>query len=281
MGFERFWEIQFHTTDVDPGHQKGSGLRSLVYRDPVSGVKFANNEPWRPNFRNSQINIFNEELRGPGVQHLAIAVKDIIGCVRLLRERGLEFMPTPGTYYDALPARLQRLGIGSIDEDIAVLRDLEILVDGDGPGKYLLQIFLKESSGMYHEPGRGPLLLRDHPAEGRRGLRGRQLPGALRVDRARPAGPAVTLSFRATSIWTGPEESAVSAPAPRRTPRRPARDGAPRGDKFIAAGHSRFPLLVISLSFRGTSIGRVPRNPQSPHRRRRTPRRPARMGLLG
>ena len=34
MGFERFWEIQFHTTDVDPAHQKGSGLRSLVYRDP-------------------------------------------------------------------------------------------------------------------------------------------------------------------------------------------------------------------------------------------------------
>jgi 4-hydroxyphenylpyruvate dioxygenase len=156
MGFERFWEIQFHTTDVDPGHQRGSGLRSLVYRDPVSGVKFANNEPCRPNFRNSQINVFNEELRGPGVQHLAITVKDIIGCVRLLRERGLEFMPTPGTYYDALPARLQRLGIGSIDEDIAVLRDLEILVDGDGPGKYLLQIFVKESSGIYHDPGAGP-----------------------------------------------------------------------------------------------------------------------------
>lgn len=156
MGFERFWEIQFHTTDVDPSHQKGSGLRSLVYRDPVSGVKFANNEPWRPNFRNSQINVFNEELRGPGVQHLAITVKDIIGCVKLLRERGLAFMPTPGTYYDALPARLQRLGIGSIDEDIAVLRDLEILVDGDGPGKYLLQIFLKESSGLYHDPGAGP-----------------------------------------------------------------------------------------------------------------------------
>ncbi len=156
MGFERFWEIQFHTTDVDPAHKNGSGLRSLVYRDPASGVKFANNEPWRPNFRNSQINLFNEELRGPGVQHLAIAVADIIGCVRLLRERRLEFMPTPGTYYDALPARLTRLGIGSIEEDLQVLRELEILVDGDGPGKYLLQIFLKESSGLYHDPGAGP-----------------------------------------------------------------------------------------------------------------------------
>jgi len=156
MGFERFWEIQFHTADVDPGRQQGSGLRSLVYWDPRSGVKFANNEPWRPFFRNSQINLFCEELRGAGVQHLAISVADIVSCVRMLREHGVEFMPTPGTYYDALPERLRRLGVGSIDEDIAVLRDLEILVDGDGPGKYLLQIFLKESSGLYHDAEAGP-----------------------------------------------------------------------------------------------------------------------------
>jgi 4-hydroxyphenylpyruvate dioxygenase len=156
MGFERFWEIQFHTADVDPAHKHGSGLRSLVYRDPASGVKFANNEPWRPNFRASQINVFNEELRGPGVQHLAITVKDIIGAVREMRARGVKFMPTPGTYYDMLPARIEKLGIGRIDEDIAVLRDLEILVDGDGPGKYLLQIFLKESSGLYLDPEAGP-----------------------------------------------------------------------------------------------------------------------------
>jgi 4-hydroxyphenylpyruvate dioxygenase len=156
LGFERFWEVQFHTNDVDPAHQHGSGLRSLVYRDPRSGVKFANNEPWRPSFRNSQINVFCEELRGSGVQHLAIAVNDIVSCVRLLRERGLAFMPTPGTYYDALPDRLRSLGIDSIDEDIRLLRELEILVDGDGPGSYLLQIFLKESSGLYLEAEAGP-----------------------------------------------------------------------------------------------------------------------------
>ncbi|HVO12952.1 MAG TPA: VOC family protein [Vicinamibacteria bacterium] len=156
LGFQRFWEIQFHTTDVDPDHAQGSGLRSTVWWDPGSGVKFANNEPWRPNYRASQINVFCEELRGPGVQHLAIAVADIVHCVKLLRARGLAFMPTPGTYYDALPERIQRLGIGRIDEDIETLRHLEILIDGDGPGKYLLQIFLKESSGLYHEEAAGP-----------------------------------------------------------------------------------------------------------------------------
>jgi 4-hydroxyphenylpyruvate dioxygenase len=156
LGFERFWEIEFHTVDVDPTKKTGSGLRSLVYWDPRSGVKFANNEPWRPFFRNSQINIFCEELRGAGIQHLALGVKDIISCVRQLRARGLEFMPTPGTYYDALPERIKKMGIGSIDEDIAILRELEILIDGDGPKKYLLQIFLKESSGLYKEESAGP-----------------------------------------------------------------------------------------------------------------------------
>jgi 4-hydroxyphenylpyruvate dioxygenase len=156
MGFERYWEIEFHTTDVVPDQSRGSGLRSIVMWDPGSGVKFANNEPWRPFFRSSQINIFCEELRGAGVQHLALTVEDIIHCVRQLRERGIEFMPTPGTYYDALPERLEKMGVGSIDEDIEVLRDLEILVDGDGPGSYLLQIFLKESSGLYGESEAGP-----------------------------------------------------------------------------------------------------------------------------
>jgi 4-hydroxyphenylpyruvate dioxygenase len=156
MGFERYWEIEFHTNDVAPDQSHGSGLRSIVMWDPHSGVKFANNEPWRPFFRSSQINIFCEELRGAGIQHLALTVTDIIHCVKELRARGIEFMPTPGTYYDALPGRLEKMGVGSIDEDISVLRDLEILVDGDGPGSYLLQIFLKESSGLYGESEAGP-----------------------------------------------------------------------------------------------------------------------------
>jgi 4-hydroxyphenylpyruvate dioxygenase len=156
MGFERFWEVQFHTADVAPDRSSGSGLRSVVMWDPHSGVKFANNEPWRPFFRSSQISVFCEELRGPGVQHLALGVKDILACVRWLRGRGLEFMPTPGTYYDALPDRLKRMGVGSIEEEVGLLRDLEILVDGDGPGRYLLQIFLKESSGLYHDAEAGP-----------------------------------------------------------------------------------------------------------------------------
>jgi 4-hydroxyphenylpyruvate dioxygenase len=76
--------------------------------------------------------------------------------VKGMRARGAEFMPTPGTYYDLLPARLAQLGVGQIDEAIADLRELEILVDGEGPGKYLLQIFLKEAALLEHDPEAGP-----------------------------------------------------------------------------------------------------------------------------
>ena len=72
---------------------------------------------------------------------------------------GVEFMPTPGTYYDALPDRLVALGVDEIDEDIEVLRDLEILVDGDDHHQYLLQIFLKEQAGLFGDPKAGPFFI--------------------------------------------------------------------------------------------------------------------------
>lgn len=156
MGFERFWDVEFHTTDVSGPADKGSGLKSTVMWDPHSGCKFANNEPARPFFRASQIAIFVDDHRGDGVQHAALAVRDILTAVRTLKGTGVEFMPTPGTYYDMLPERIRKLNIGRIDEDHNVLRELEILVDGEGPGSYLLQIFLKDSAGLYREPAAGP-----------------------------------------------------------------------------------------------------------------------------
>jgi 4-hydroxyphenylpyruvate dioxygenase len=161
LGFEPFWEIAFHTNDVaasdgDGPRTHGSGLKSIVMWDRASGLKFANNEPFRPFFKESQINLFAEDNRGDGVQHSALAVPDVVGAIRGLRARGVAFMPTPGTYYDALPERLRALTIGAIDEDLAVLRELEILVDGDAPGKYLLQVFLKEAAGLHHDPEAGP-----------------------------------------------------------------------------------------------------------------------------
>lgn len=76
--------------------------------------------------------------------------------MRKLRERGVEFMPTPHTYYERLPERLAALGIQRIDEPIETLQELEILVDGHGPGRYLLQIFVKDAAALYREAPAGP-----------------------------------------------------------------------------------------------------------------------------
>ncbi len=170
LGLEQLWQVAFHTVDVDPDRQTGSGLKSIVMWDPESGVKFANNEPARPFFKQSQINIFNEELRGDGVQHVALTIADIVAGVRGLREAGVTFMPTPGTYYELLPARLEATGIGTIDEDIATLRDLGILVDGDHHHAYMLQIFLKEAAGLYGDAQAGPFFYEIIQRKGDRGF---------------------------------------------------------------------------------------------------------------
>ena len=156
LGFQPYWDVEFHTTDVAEDKSSGSGLKSVVMWDPHSGLKFANNEPWRPYFKKSQINLFAEENRGDGIQHAALVAGDILETVRGLRARGVPFMPTPGAYYDMLPERIQRLGIGKIEEESEVLRELGILVDGARDHAYLLQIFLEESAGLYGDAAAGP-----------------------------------------------------------------------------------------------------------------------------
>ena len=171
LGFEQFWNIEFHTQDVKVDAKKGSGLKSIVMWDPYSGVKFANNEPYRPFFEASQIAVFVEDHRGDGIQHLALDVPDILPVVRQMRADGITFMPTPGTYYDALPQRLIDTGIGQIDEDIATLRDLEILVDG-ADAQYLLQIFLNDAAATHGDRGAGPFFYEIIQRKGDQGFGG-------------------------------------------------------------------------------------------------------------
>ena len=54
-----------------------------------------------------------------------------------MKKNGVEFLPTPDSYYDSLVER-----VGEIDEDIETLKSLGILVDRDENG-YMLQIFTK------------------------------------------------------------------------------------------------------------------------------------------
>lgn len=155
LGFEPFWDISFHTQDVAKERVSGSGLRSIVMWDPVSHVKFATNEPLRPHFRDSQIAKFVDDNGGPGVQHVAFAVDDILWSVEELKRRGVDFMETPKAYYLALPERLANLGITNVKEEIAELERLQILVDG-AHGKYMLQIFLREAAALHDDVRAGP-----------------------------------------------------------------------------------------------------------------------------
>ena len=154
LGFEQFWEIRFHTEDVskDLG---GTGLKSIVMWDPESGVKFATNEPLRPRFRDSQIWKFVEDNQGPGVQHIAFAVPQIIPTVEDLKKRGVEFLTTPPSYFRDLPSRLEKLGITNVKEELAELERLQILLDGQND-KYMLQIFMREAAGLYDDSRAGP-----------------------------------------------------------------------------------------------------------------------------
>ncbi len=113
-----------------------SALMSKVMSNGNGYVKFPINEPAEGK-KKSQIEEYLDFYEGEGVQHIAVATNDIITTVRELRARGVEFLDTPDTYYEDLFAR-----VGKIDEDIAPLQELKILVDRDEEG-YLLQIFTK------------------------------------------------------------------------------------------------------------------------------------------
>jgi 4-hydroxyphenylpyruvate dioxygenase len=113
-----------------------SALMSKVMSNGNGRIKFPINEP-AAGKKKSQIDEYLEFYDGPGVQHIAIATDDIIKTVTDMKSRGVEFLKVPNTYYDSVPER-----VGKIDEDIAPLRELGILVDRDDEG-YLLQIFTK------------------------------------------------------------------------------------------------------------------------------------------
>jgi 4-hydroxyphenylpyruvate dioxygenase len=118
-----------------------SALRSKVTRDPRSMITFPINEPAQ-GLKASQIQEYLDYYRGPGVQHIALHTDDIVDTVSAMRDRGVEFLSTPPTYYDEIGPRAAANGVS---EDLDRLRDLGVLVDFEDQG-YLLQIFSKPVS---------------------------------------------------------------------------------------------------------------------------------------
>ena len=131
MGFKNI--LSFDDKDISTEY---SALMSKVMSNGNGYVKFPINEPAEGK-KKSQVEEYLDFYNGEGVQHVAIATNNIIETVTEIQKRGIEFLKIPASYYEDVLDR-----VGHIDEDLAPLRDLGILIDRDDEG-YLLQIFSK------------------------------------------------------------------------------------------------------------------------------------------
>ena len=131
MGFKNI--ISFDDNDISTEY---TALMSKVMSNSSGYIKFPINEPAKGK-KKSQIEEYIDFYQGAGCQHIAMATNDIISTIRELKKRGVEFLVVPDSYYDTVSER-----VGVIAEDLALLKELNILIDRDDEG-YLLQLFSK------------------------------------------------------------------------------------------------------------------------------------------
>ena len=131
MGFANL--ITFDDKDISTEY---TALMSKVMTNGNGRIKFPINEPAKGK-KKSQIEEYIDFYQGAGCQHIAVATNDIVFTVSEMKKRGVEFLYVPGSYYDTVSDR-----VGSIAEDMEILKEHGIMVDRDDEG-YLLQIFTK------------------------------------------------------------------------------------------------------------------------------------------
>ncbi len=120
---------------------KLTGLKSKAMTSPCGKIRIPINES---SDDKSQIEEFIKRYNGEGIQHIALGTDDIYKTVEGLNGTGLGFQETIETYYEKIDTRL-----GDHGEDVAQMKDLNILIDGaptKGQG-LLLQIFTKDAIG--------------------------------------------------------------------------------------------------------------------------------------
>ena len=120
---------------IEVGEQ---AMDSCVVQSASGDVTFTLIEP-DTSRRPGQIDTFLADHDGAGVQHLAFRTGDIATAVRSAGSHGIEFLSTPGAYYDGLAERL-----GGTAIPVETLRELDVLVDQDHGGQ-LFQIFARST----------------------------------------------------------------------------------------------------------------------------------------
>jgi len=139
----QFYETVFgfevlRTFDIEG---RKTGLFSLVVASRDRSVIIPLNET---KDGKSQIAEFLREYNGEGIQHIALATRDLYRIVDDLSASGIEFQDTLDTYYESVDERVPNHG-----EDVEELRQRRILIDGgETPEQgFLLQIFTRNSIG--------------------------------------------------------------------------------------------------------------------------------------
>lgn len=136
LGFYMFWYI-----DEKALSSKQSSLKSTVVSDFDNKIRFPIFEPIEK-LKKSQIQEFLDFNGGAGAQHIAIEVDDILTTVKSMKNRGVEFLSCNESYYSLVFNKLNEYNI-KLKEDLQEIKDLDILIDFDIDGNYLLQIFTK------------------------------------------------------------------------------------------------------------------------------------------
>lgn len=139
----KFYEDLFNFREIRYFDIKGkmTGLISRAMTSPCGKIRIPINEATDDK---SQIEEFIDEFKGEGIQHIALGTTDIYATVTDMRDRGIEFLYTPDTYFAKLNTR-----IPWHQENVQKLQNLKILMDGgETPqGGLLLQIFTKNMLG--------------------------------------------------------------------------------------------------------------------------------------
>lgn len=136
--------VRYSSEYVDFG---GHAMDSVVVRSPSGGITFTLVAPDSAKGP-GQLDAFLDRNGGPGVQHLAYSVPDIIAAVGEFRRWGVEFLSTPEIYYDMLADRLPDMRAGIND-----LRAAGVLADRDEWG-HLFQLFTQspyERNTLFYE----------------------------------------------------------------------------------------------------------------------------------
>ncbi|MFD2765845.1 4-hydroxyphenylpyruvate dioxygenase [Micromonospora eburnea] len=139
LGFERY-----SSEYVAVGDQ---AMDSIVVRSESGQVTFTLVAP-DPGKAAGQLDAFLSRNGGPGVQHLAFLVDEIVPAVQEYAGRGVRFLSTPSSYYQLLAGRFDGMA-----EEIAQLRATNVLADRDEWG-YLLQLFTRsphERNTLFYE----------------------------------------------------------------------------------------------------------------------------------